>query len=91
MIGFGIDEIQAEYVAEIRLRQLNRNYILKRIEEKEQLIAEIAELEAILKSESKIRKIIIRELENVIKKYAKPRKSEIQYGVPVVEDEKEAE
>ena len=91
MIGFGIDEIQAEYVAEIRLRQLNRNYILKRIEEKEQLIAEIAELEAILKSESKIRKIIIRELENVIKKYAKPRKSEIHYGVPVVEDEKEAE
>ncbi|MBQ7902780.1 MAG: topoisomerase IV [Oscillospiraceae bacterium] len=91
MIGFGIDEIQAEYVAEIRLRQLNRNYILKRIEEKEQLIAEIAELEAILKSESKIRKIIIRELENVIKKYAKPRKSEIRYGVPVVEDEKEAE
>ena len=91
MIGFGIDEIQAEYVAEIRLRQLNRNYILKRIEEKEQLIAEIAELEAILKSESKIRKIIIKELENVIKKYAKRRKSEIRYGVPVVEDEKEAE
>lgn len=91
MIGFGIDEIQAEYVAEIRLRQLNRNYILKRIEEKEQLIAEIADLESILKSESKIRKIIIRELENVIKKYAKPRKSEIRYGVPVVEDEKEAE
>ena len=91
MIGFGIDEIQAEYVAEIRLRQLNRNYILKRIEEKEQLIKEIAELEAILKSESKIRKIIIKELENVIKKYAKPRKSEIRYGLPVIEAEEKEE
>ena len=91
MIGFGIDEIQAEYVAEIRLRQLNRNYILKRIEEKEQLKAEIAELEAILKSESKIKKIIIKELENVIKKYGKPRKSDIRYGKPVVEDEEVAE
>ena len=91
MIGFGIDEIQAEYVAEIRLRQLNRNYILKRIEEKQQLIAEIAELEAILKSESKIRKIIIKELENVIKKYAKPRKSEIYYGMPEVVEEKAEE
>lgn len=91
MIGFGIDEIQAEYVAEIRLRQLNRNYILKRIEEKQQLIEEIAELEAILKSDSKIRKIIIKELENVIKKYAKPRKSEIRYGIPetVVEEKVE--
>ena len=91
MIGFGIDEIQAEYVAEIRLRQLNRNYILKRIEEKQQLIEEIANLEAILKSDSKIRKIIIKELENVIKKYAKPRKSEIRYGKPEVVVEEKAE
>ncbi|MBR4036152.1 MAG: topoisomerase IV, partial [Oscillospiraceae bacterium] len=91
MIGFGIDEIQAEYVAEIRLRQLNRNYILKRIEEKQQLIEEIAELEAILKSDSKIRKIIIKELENVIKKYAKPRKSEIRYGIPEIVVEEKAE
>ena len=91
MIGFGIDEIQAEYVAEIRLRQLNRNYILKRIEEKQQLIAEIAELESILKSESKIRKIIIKELENVIKKYAKPRKSEIRYGRPEIVAEEKVE
>ncbi len=91
MIGFGIDEVQAEYVAEIRLRQLNRNYILKRIEEKEQLIAEIAELEAILKSEAKIRRIIIKELEAVIKKYAKPRKSEIRYGLPVADAEEKAE
>ncbi|MBQ7283426.1 MAG: topoisomerase IV, partial [Oscillospiraceae bacterium] len=72
MIGFGIDEIQAEYVAEIRLRQLNRNYILKRIEEKDNLIKEIAELEDILKNDKKVKKIIISELENVIKKYAKP-------------------
>ncbi|MBQ3588316.1 MAG: topoisomerase IV, partial [Oscillospiraceae bacterium] len=64
---------------------------LKRIEEKEQLIKEIAELEAILKSESKIRKIIIKELENVIKKYAKPRKSEIRYGLPVIEAEEKEE
>ncbi|MBR4036249.1 MAG: topoisomerase IV, partial [Oscillospiraceae bacterium] len=59
--------------------------------EKEQLIKDIAELESILKSDSKIRKIIIKELENVIKKYAKPRKSEIRYGLPVVEDVKETE
>ena len=91
MIGFGIDEIQAEYVAEIRLRQLNRNYILKRIEEKQQLIEEIAQLEAILKSDSKIKKIIIKELENVIKKYAKPRKSEIRYGMPVKQEEEKEE
>lgn len=90
MIGFGIDETQAEYVAEIRLRQLNRNYILKRTEEKDQLIDEIARLEDILKSESKVKKIIIGELENVIKKYAKPRKSEIKYGIPQIEPENDA-
>ncbi len=92
MIGFGIDEIQAEYVAEIRLRQLNRNYILKRIEEKDSLIKEIAELEDILKNDKKVKKIIISELENVIKKYAKPRKSQIVYesAVEVEEEEEEA-
>ena len=90
MIGFGIDEIQAEYVAEIRLRQLNRNYILKRIEEKDSLIKEIAELEDILKNDKKVKKIIISELENVIKKYAKPRKSQIVYdSVMEVEEEEE--
>ena len=91
MIGFGIDEIQAEYVAEIRLRQLNRNYILKRIEEKENLIKEIAELEEILKSDKKVKKIIISELENVIKKYAKPRRSQIEYDSVVEEAEEEKE
>lgn len=90
MIGFGIDEIQAEYVAEIRLRQLNKNYILKRIEEKDSLIKEIAELEDILKNDKKVKKIIISELENVIKKYAKPRKSQIVYdSVMEVEEEEE--
>ncbi len=91
MIGFGIDEIQAEYVAEIRLRQLNKNYIIKRIEEKEQLIRAIAELEAILKSDAKVKKIIVKELENVIKKYAKPRKSEIHYGKTTIEVEETVE
>ncbi|MBE6878821.1 MAG: topoisomerase IV [Ruminococcaceae bacterium] len=91
MIGFGIDEIQAEYVAEIRLRQLNRNYILKRIEEKDSLIKEIAELEDILKNDKKVKKIIISELENVIKKYAKPRKSQIIYESAVEAEEEEEE
>lgn len=91
MIGFGIDEIQAEYVAEIRLRQLNRNYILKRIEEKDALVKEISELEEILKSEKRIKKIIISELQNVIKKYAKPRKSQIIYGSAIAEADEEEE
>ena len=91
MIGFGIDEIQAEYVAEIRLRQLNRNYILKRIEEKDNLIKEIAELEDILKNDKKVKKIIISELENVIKKYAKPRKTQIMYESAMETEEEETE
>lgn len=90
MIGFGIDEIQAEYVAEIRLRQLNRNYIIKRIDEKEQLEKDIAELEDTLKSNGKIKKVIIGELQEVAKKYGQPRKSEILYGVMRI-DEKEEE
>ena len=90
MIGFKIDKIQAEYVAEIRLRQLNRNYILKRIEEKDNLIKEIAELEDILKNDKKVKKIIISELENVIKKYAKPRRTQVVYeSVMDVEEEQE--
>jgi len=91
MIGFGIDEIQAEYVAEIRLRQLNRNYILKRIEEKDNLIKEIAELEDILKNDKKVKKIIISELENVIKKYAKPRRTQIVYESAMEAEEEEEE
>lgn len=81
MIGFGIDEIQAEYVAEIKLRHLNREYILKRIKDIEQLENEIVELEDILSSKNKMKKIIIKELEQVTKKYDNGRKSEILYSI----------
>lgn len=82
MIGFGIDETQAEYVAEIKLRHLNREYILKRIDDIETLENEIAELEEVLSSEKKKKQIIISELLNVIKKYDIGRKSEILYEIP---------
>lgn len=81
MIGFGIDEIQAEYVAEIKLRHLNREYILKRIKDIEQLENDIVELESILSSKNKMKKIIIKELEDVTKKYDNGRKSEILYSI----------
>ncbi len=87
MIGFGIDEIQAEYVAEIKLRHLNREYILKRTEEVSDLREEIAELEAVLKSKTKIRNIIIKELQAVIKTYGKERKSTIIYAEDIEEVE----
>lgn len=79
MIGFGIDETQAEYVAEIKLRHLNREYILKRIKDIEQLESDIAELESILSSKNKMKKIIINELDSVSKKYDTGRKSEVLY------------
>ncbi len=79
MIGFGIDELQAEYVAEIKLRHLNREYILKRTEETSQLEKDIAELQSILDSKSKIKSIIISELNDVAKKYGQPRKSMLVY------------
>lgn len=82
MIGFGISETQAEYVAEIKLRHLNREYILKRIDDIEALENEIAELEEVLSSEKKKKQIIISELQNVIKKYDTGRKSEILYEIP---------
>lgn len=86
MIGFGIDEVQAEYVAEIRLRNINRQYILRRVEEVDQLRKEIGELEEILRDKKKIRKIIIEELRRVIKNYAQPRKTMFYYQSDV-EDE----
>ena len=89
MIGFGIDEIQAEYVAEIRLRHLNREYILNRLEETKTLEGEIAQMEDTLKSQRKINKIIIEELQNVIKKYAQPRKSLFLYSSDIEEYEEE--
>jgi len=79
MIGFGIDEIQAEYVAEIKLRHLNKEYILKRIEETEQLEKDIAELQSVLDSRSKVKNIIISELNDVSKKYGQPRKTLMIY------------
>ena len=79
MIGFGIDQIQAEYVAEIKLRSINREYILKRVEETASLEAEIEDLEDTLARPSRIRKIIITELEDVRKKYAEPRRTGILY------------
>ena len=87
MIGFGIDEVQAEYVAEIKLRHLNREYILKRTEEIEELENAIADLEDILKRPARINKIIMKELADVAKKYGKPRRCEIMYEVPAVEGE----
>lgn len=79
MIGFGIDEIQAEYVAEIKLRHLNREYILKRTDEISQLISDIAKMEDILAHPKKIHGIIISELKDVIKKYGQPRRTMFIY------------
>ena len=79
MIGFGIDEVQAEYVAEIKLRHLNREYILKRTDEIESLEKEIAELDEILKSKTRIKTIIVKELKEIAEKYGQPRKSIIIY------------
>lgn len=81
MIGFGIDEIQAEYVAEIKLRHINREYILKRTEETDNLKKEIEEMEGILADTRKINKIIISELEEISKKYAQPRRTMFLYDV----------
>ena len=79
MIGFGIDKIQAEYVAEIKLRHLNREYILKRTQDIEQLEADIAELDDILKSKARVKTIIVRELKAIAEKYGQPRRSIIIY------------
>ena len=79
MVGFGIDEIQAEYVAEIKLRHLNREYILNRLNEIESLEKEISEMEDILSSKNKVRSIIVSELKEVIKKYSKPRNTMFFY------------
>lgn len=89
MIGFGIDEIQAEYVAEIKLRHLNREYILKRTDEIGKLEQEIAEMEDILAHRRKIQQIIIGELRDVIEKYSQPRRSEIVYAADIIVEEEE--
>ena len=80
MIGFGIDQVQAEYVAEIKLRNINKEYILKRVQETAALEDEIEDLEDTLQKPARIRKIIVGELEDVRKKYAQPRKTEIIFS-----------
>lgn len=77
MRGFSIDQVQAEYICEIKLRHLNREYILNRTSEKEKLEQEIAELESILNSQKKLDAYIIRQLTEIKKKYAIPRKTRI--------------
>ncbi len=89
MIGFGIDEIQAEYVAEIKLRNINKQYILRRTEEIDTLRKDIAEMEEILRDKKKIRKIIIGELRDVIKNYAQPRRTLFYYQSDVEDEETE--
>lgn len=86
MIGFGIDQIQAEYVAEIKLRHLNREYILKRTKDIESLNKEIKELEDILASKNKLKKIIVEELKSVSDKYSGERRSKVLYEVEQFDD-----
>ena len=91
MIGFGIDEVQADYVAEIKLRYLNKEYLLKRLEETEELEKAVAEMEEVLRDKQRIYKIMIEELEQVAKKYGKPRRSLFLYNDVDEEDEEEEE
>ena len=89
MMGFGIDQIQAEYVAEIKLRNINREYILKRTDETSDLEQEIEELESILNNRRKIKGIIIDELKQILKKYPSPRKTGIVYANEIEEFDEE--
>ena len=79
MIGFGIDQVQAEYVAEIKLRNINKEFLLNRLQETESLEREIAELEELLGSEKKIKAVICKELDAVSSKYGQPRKTQLVY------------
>ena len=89
MIEFGIDEIQANYVAEIKLRNINKEYILKQTKAISQLEKEIEDLRSTLNSSRKLKNVIIKELEEVSKKYGKPRKTEIIYNIDEIEPEEE--
>ena len=93
MIGFGIDQVQAEYVAEIKLRNINKEYILKRVQETDALRDEIEDLEDILAKPQRIRKILVDELTAVAAKYGEPRRTTIVYGheLPVYEEEQAEE
>ena len=90
MIGFGIDDVQAEYVADIRLRNINKEYILKRVEEVSTLEEEIADLRDLMNSPKRIQKVIITELQQVKKKYDTPRRTEIIYEYENLSAEKAA-
>ncbi len=89
MIGFGIDQIQAEYVAEIKLRHLNREYILKRTDEVDQLEKDIADLEEILANRARVKSIIVSELREIAQKYGQPRRSMLIYPTDEPEEEPE--
>ena len=91
MIGFGIDKIQAEYVAEIKLRHLNREYILKRLNDVEDLKKQIEDMEDILSSKARVKRIIVDELKGVAEKYGKDRRSEIIYAQEVKEEQVDIE
>ena len=91
MIGFGIDEIQANYVAEIKLRNINKEYILKQTRAIDDLEKEISDLQDTLNSSRKLKNVIIKELEAVSEKYGKPRKTEIIYEAQEIEPEEEIE
>ncbi len=91
MIGFGIDEIQANYVAEIKLRNINKEYILKQTKATSELEKEIAELEDVLNSQRKLQNVIIKELQQVSEKYGQPRKTEIIYQAEEIQVEEEEE
>lgn len=91
MEGFSIDELQAEYVAEIKLRHLNREYILKRINEIQQLKQEIQDMQQILENPKKLRTLIVTELREVARKYGTPRKSLILLDLPEEEEEEQEE
>ena len=89
MIGFGIDEIQANYVAEIKLRNINKEYILKQIKAVDELEKEIAELQDVLSSHRKLKNVIIGELKQVADRFGQPRKTEIVYESQQIEPEEE--
>ena len=91
MIGFGIDEIQANYVAEIKLRNINKEYILKQTKAIDELEREIADLQDTLKSSRRLKKVIVDELKQVVTKYGQPRKTEIVYDLQQSMDDDEEE
>ena len=91
MIGFGIDQIQAEYVAEIKLRNINKEYILKRTRETDALRDEIEDLEDLLNSPQRVKKVIVEELNAAAEKYGEPRRTTIVYPHEITQYTPEAD